>query len=96
MILYIYPLLHQDKDCIENNIEPVNVTWAGYHANISIHVKQTIAKFCNAALFKHATHEATKIHCLSVAEVATKHLNPKHCPVITFDEPQYASTLEAN
>src|SRR6218665_1233654 len=56
-----YNWLDKVTDCIENNIEPVNINWAGHHADLSIHVKRPLPTFALLPLFKHAAHEIAMI-----------------------------------
>jgi len=86
-----YEWLNQFVNKMGATEEPVDITWAGYHAEKSVrelHPKLIIALL---PLFRHNAHTSAMIcHSLTVVEAAVKHLNPGQIPVVTFDQPLFA------
>jgi len=79
--------LNRVCNSIENSpCEPINVTWAGCHADICTHIPHPPPIIAMLPMFQHSAHTAAMIrHSLTVVAQAVQHVNPSQIPVVTYD-----------
>lgn len=90
-ITYEYDWLNKVMDCVDNKFDPVNITWAGHHAHVSMQESQPMPIIAMLPIFRHSANTVAMIrHSLTVVRNAVYNMNPVQVPVVTFDQPLYA------
>jgi len=86
-----YEWLNEVVNTIGATEEPVDITWAGYHAEQSVRELHPQPIIALLPLFRHNAHTSAVIrHSLIVVEADVKHLNLGQIPVVTFVQPFFA------
>jgi hypothetical protein len=78
-------------NCVENELDSINIMWAAHHAEVSIQESQPMPISAMLPIFRHSADTVAMIRLsLTVIRNALHKVNSEQVPVVTSDQPLYA------